>query len=82
MTKRTRLADYRTERGAAKYAAEIMRRFPSVTAFPIPSRSFGYAVMVKAPNGKSALAGKRPRNYGADDIQAAMQGNFRIPNLD
>lgn len=71
-----RLASYKTERGALRYAAEIMRKFPSVKAVTCPLRDFSYGVRVTTSNGETAMAGKRPRHYG----NALDYSTFRIPN--
>jgi hypothetical protein len=60
-----KLAIYRTEKGAARYAAEIMRHFPSVKAQTVIVSDFKYGVKVTLASGKSAYAGKRPRGYGS-----------------
>lgn len=70
---------YRVEYAAKRYAAEIMRKFPSVQASAIPYE-FGFAVQVVKNGGKS-MAGKRPRNYGANAQAAAMAGNYRVPAI-
>ena len=75
-----RLASYKTERGALKYAGEIMRKFPSTKATPAPNLDFSYGVRVVTADGRSAMAGRRPRNYAAGYPADIMQGNFRIPN--
>ena len=77
-----KLASYKTERGAAKYAGEIMRKFSSVQALPalLPDQSFRYGVKVTTDQGNTAFSGKRPVNYGAGNPTDIMQGNFRIPN--
>lgn len=62
----TAVARYRTERGAARYAAEIMRRFPNVEA-NAQVYEFEWGVRVWFPfNNKRAWAMKRPRNYNKD----------------
>lgn len=70
-------AQYKTEKGAAKYAAEIVRKFPSVRAQVVasPRDPFKYAVLVITPTGK-AYAGLRPRHYG----NAMQAGGMTIPN--
>ncbi len=71
---------YKTTKGAERYAGEIARKFSSVETAVVPY-GFVYAVLVTypEPKGKTGLAGKRPRNYGARYPQDIMEGNFRIP---
>lgn len=73
-----KIAQYKTERGAAKYASEIRRKFPSVKAQVVasPRDGFKYAILILTKEGKTAYAGLRPRHY--ENIQQA--GGMTIPN--
>jgi hypothetical protein len=61
------IAEYKTERGATRYAKEIMAKFSHIKAYATPSNAFGYWVAVERTDtdrqGRRALAEKRPRNY-------------------
>jgi len=76
--KRMKIAQYKTERGAAKYAAEIKRKFPSIKTQVVssPRDGFKYGVLILTGNGQTAYAGVRPRHY--ENIQQA--GGMTIPN--
>ena len=64
---KTRIARYRRQSAAVKYATEIHRKFPSVVAIIVQHPyDFGWAVQVTLPTGKTAYADKRPRNYASD----------------
>ena len=75
-----RLASYKTERGAARYAREMMRKFPSIKATPAPLADFSYGVRVVTSDGRAAMAGKRPVRYGVSYPADILAGNFRVPN--
>lgn len=61
------IARYRTFKGAMRYSAEIRKKFPSVSAWAEQHpQDFGYGVKVALPNGKTAWADKRPKNYMRD----------------
>lgn len=70
-----KLARYRTEKGAWKYAQEIKRHFPSVKVQTIILSDFRHGVLIITPTGQGAYAGKRPVRYG---VMTAAQAN--IPN--
>jgi len=70
-----KLASYKTERGAQRYAAEIKRLWPSIQVSIVPDNSFRYGVRIVTPSGETAMAGKRPAHY--DQYNAR---NMTLPN--
>lgn len=68
----SQIARYRTRQGAERYAAELEAKFPRHRARACIS-GFDWGVQVMLPDGRTAMAGKRPKGFG-------LQGNPKETN--
>ena len=59
-----KIQTYRARYAAERYARQIAARFPSHSAAVVPAFDFRWGVQVMTPDGRVAMAGKRPGRYG------------------
>lgn len=64
--KRNRIAHYRTEAGAKRYAADLVKAWPMYSFGPCPHpRDFGFSVALRYPGKPGIAAYVRTRPKGA-----------------